>query len=147
MADLQDDTQVLDISGVADTLQGNGSAVQPQSQFQPGPPPQPNVGSPAGGALPRSESVPYYERPAPVEKSVEMETLPKPVAPKPKSMDEEAPEEVLPRSSGRVLDQRSATPQETITTIGDLDPNTKYADEEENRFIQGVKTEHGPVKP
>ncbi|HOM77872.1 hypothetical protein KBG31_00415 [Patescibacteria group bacterium] len=95
-----------------------------------------------------SESVPYYERAKPEESQEQEEAKPKIVAPKPKALDEDAsPITPIPsRSLGRTVDQRMQPKPEPITTIGDMDPTTAYADKEEGEFIQGVIDKHGSVK-
>lgn len=144
MADINNVNQTIDDTGITDPvdpLDPNGSGNQPD----------PNITKRSVGGFPlRSEANSYYERPASIEKEKEIETAPKMAAPKPKILTQEGLKEdldSLPKSSGRVVDQRSTVSKDTPAPLESQDPITIYADKEEDRFIKGVKTEHDSLKP
>lgn len=102
------------------------------------------AGSPEGLSPVESKRSPEKE------KSSEIFTLPKPPVPKSREKDEEEPSDSddLNRSKGRVVDKRSVGVK-SISLSESRSELTRYGDEEEEEFIEGVKgvnTDNGSGK-
>jgi len=141
-----DDPQNTNQDAVSNDVNSVTSIQDPMS-LPPSPPPDTSFGG-ENSPFPKSESLPYTERSPKPEVEKSMEVAPKPVAPKPKSLEEVTdiiPEE-LPKSTGRVLDKRTSVQDTASVEISTQDPITAYADSEEDTFIKGVKTSHDDGK-
>ncbi len=96
------------------------------------------------------EAFPLREKPKSVESEKALEAFPSPRPPMPKTRSESLEEELsvgmgeddpVSKSEGRLVDTRGKGDVSKIETLDEL---TKYGDREENKFIKGVKSAHGP---
>jgi len=91
------------------------------------------------------EAFPFIESSKPIESEHVPETSPSPRPPTPKFREKEGPvkEEMngpVSKSEGRVVDMRGSNKTSPIETSDKL---TQYGDQEEDKFIKGVKSVHG----